>query len=90
MLECVLGLPLRAVKISKLNPLPARNSPMAVWKVKAVNAENNRMEAVDGFKKGRLDVLGMSETNVMEEWEGVKCARAGVGDRERCREGVTL
>src|SRR5678815_246061 len=58
---------------------------MDTWNVRGINVEKKSREVMDVFRKGKFDLLAVTETkmegNVENEWCGVKCV--GVERNER-------
>src|SRR5678815_2945242 len=50
---------------------------MGTWNVRGINVEEKRREVMDVFRKGKFDLLAVTETkmkgNGENEWCGVKC-----------------
>src|SRR5678815_1041459 len=67
---------------------------MGTWNVRGINVEEKRREVMDVFRKGKFDLLTVTETkmkgNGENEWCSVKCVCAGVERNERGREGVAI
>src|SRR5678815_4398192 len=60
---------------------------MDTWNVRGINVEEKRREVMDIFRKGKFDLLAVTETKVEgngeNEWCGVKCVCVGVERNER-------
>ena len=67
---------------------------MGTWNVRGINVEEKRREVMDVFRKGKFDLLAVTETKMKGKgeikWCDVKCVRAGVEENERGREGVAI
>ena len=67
---------------------------LGTWNVGGMNKEDKRSQVMDVFRRGRFDLLALTETklkgNGEDEWCGVKCVYAGVEKNERAREGVAV
>ena len=66
---------------------------MGTWNVRGINVEEKRREVMDVFRKGKFDLLAVTETKMKGkgevEWCGVKCVCVcvlvwkGMGEEEK-------
>src|SRR5678815_3357366 len=67
---------------------------MGTWNVRGINVEEKRIEVMDVFKKGKFDLLAVTETKMKgigeNEWCGVKCVCFSVERNESGIEGFAI
>ena len=69
-------------------------NPLGTWNVRGINGTAKREEVVNTFKKGKFELLALTETKLKRKgevsWCGVNGIIAGVQAMERAREGVAI
>jgi exonuclease III len=69
-------------------------SRLGTWNVGGINGVEKREEVMNVFRKGKFDLLALTETKMKgkgeDVWCGVKCVYAGVNENVRAREGVAI
>ena len=84
----------RAGGVINSHPVTQHNyvNHLCAWNVRGINGTAKREELVDLFRKGKFEMLGLTETklkgNGEVSWCGVNGIIAGVQEMERARERV--